>query len=182
METSDRDAAIIRRVRGGDVEAFSGIVERYHGRCLRYALRMLGNMADAEDVIQDSFVRAFRALPTYDERGTFAPWLFRIVVNRCRSAGAARQRRRDRFVPFQPERFEEPMEGDPAAAALWRRLVGEALKRLPTPQREAFLLKHVEELSYEEMEQVTGASESALKMRVKRARAALQDILKEPLV
>jgi RNA polymerase sigma-70 factor, ECF subfamily len=161
------ESAAIRRVLDGDVEAFSGLVHAYHGRCSGYALRMLRNRESAEDVVQETFVRAFRGLKGYDHRNRFAAWLFRILVNRCHSAArsGARQGRQARVedLPSQLEPQVDPQDFVTRAA------VESALDRLAPEQREAFILRHVEQLSYEEMRTVTGAGISALKMRVARA-------------
>ena len=165
------DAEAIRRVVNGDVESFSVLVERYHGRCTGYARRMLRNRELVEDVVQETFVRAYRALPGYDDRDRFAAWLFRILINRCRSALACEARRGAHIAADTPDPPEPQV---PATDTLTRRMVGEAVERLPGEQREAFWLRHVEQLSYEEMSAVTGAGVSALKMRVARACQALR--------
>src|SRR5919107_2807485 len=95
--TDPTDADVVERVLGGDTEAYAVLVRRYHGRCLRYAERILRNHADAEDAVQETFLRAYDALGRYEERSRFAAWLFRILVNQCRAA-AARRGRRERWV------------------------------------------------------------------------------------
>jgi RNA polymerase sigma-70 factor (ECF subfamily) len=168
---------LVHEARGGDVRAFAALVDAYYARCLRFALHMLASRSDAEEAVQDTFVRVYRALPTYEEREAFEPWLFRILANRCRSAGA-RERRRAEFVEYGdvPER---PSSAGHDEAIAWREEIGLALAALPNEQREAFLMRHVEDLSYEDMAQATGAGVSALKMRVKRACDALRARLTE---
>jgi RNA polymerase sigma-70 factor, ECF subfamily len=171
------DAALVRRVLDGEADAFAPLVARYHGRCVRYADRMLGNRADAEDAVQDAFVRAYDALGRYEERYRFASWLFCILANECRSA-ADRRGRRERWVAADEAAvLGATASGSPAAAVEdegRREAVERALAGLEPLLREAFLLRHVEELSYAEMQAVTGAGASALKMRVKRACDALR--------
>ena len=149
----------------------------YYARCLRFALHMLSNRSDAEEAVQDTFVRVYRALPSYVEQESFEPWLFRILANRCRSAGS-RERRRAEFVEFGevPDRPSEHRHDD---AIAWREEIALALAALPAEQREAFLMRHVEDLSYDDMSVATGAGVSALKMRVKRACDALRSWLTE---
>jgi RNA polymerase sigma-70 factor, ECF subfamily len=168
---------LVRAAQAGDVRAFAGLVDLYYARCLRFALHMLSNRSDAEEVVQDTFVRVYRALPSYVEQESFEPWLFRILANRCRSAGS-RERRRAEFVEFGevPDRASEHRHDD---AIAWREEIALALAALPTEQREAFLLRHVEDLSYDDMSAATGAGVSALKMRVKRACDALRAWLTE---
>ena len=168
---------LVRAARSGDVRAFAALVDAYYARCLRFALHMLANRSDAEEAVQDTFVRVHRALPTYEEREAFEPWLFRILANRCRTAGA-RERRRAEFIEYGdvPER---PAATGHDSAIAWREEIGIALSALPEEQREAFLMRHVEDLSYEDMSVATGAGVSALKMRVKRACDALRARLTE---
>ncbi|HEX9483737.1 MAG TPA: sigma-70 family RNA polymerase sigma factor [Gemmatimonadaceae bacterium] len=168
---------LVREARNGDVRAFAALVDGYYARCLRFALHMLANRSDAEEAVQDTFIRVYRALPKYEEREAFEPWLFRILANRCRSAGA-REKRRSLFVEYGdvPERGMHPGLDE---AIVWREEIGRALAALPVEQREAFLMRHVEDLSYEDMSVATGAGVSALKMRVKRACDFLRARLEE---
>lgn len=172
------DAALVRRVLEGDASAYGILVDRYYERCTRFARHMLGNREDAEEVVQDTFVRAYRSLGRYEDQQRFSAWLMRILVNRCRTAGARRQRRERTFVHADVA-LQEAAEDHPAERAAWREEIARALSRLERDQREAFLLKHVEELSYEEMTEITGAGISALKMRVKRACDRLRELLEE---
>ena len=172
------DAALVRRVRAGDTAAYAGLVARYRDRLGRYALHMLGNREDAEEALQDAFVRAYRSLARCDDPERFGAWLYGILVNRCRTTGARAARRARRFVHDPAALETAPLPG-PADQTEWDDVVRWALARLAPESREAFLLKHVEELEYEDIAQLTGAGISALKMRVKRAREHLQAILKE---
>jgi RNA polymerase sigma-70 factor (ECF subfamily) len=166
-ETAPARSVLVHAARTGDVRAFAALVDAYYARCLRFALHMLSSRPDAEEAVQDTFVRVYRALPTYEEREAFEPWLFRILANRCRTAGA-RARRHAEFVDYGdvPER-PAPAGHDESVA--WREEIGLALATLPLDQREAFLMRHVEDMSYDDMALATGAGVSALKMRVKRA-------------
>ena len=175
------DAEVVRRVLAGDADAYAILVDRYYDRYARYAVHMVGNREDAEEALQDAFLRAYKALGRYEERAQFGGWLLRIVVNECRTM-AARRRRRDRLFPDvgAPEwrAAEEGSAADhPAERAALREELERALARLPREQREALLLKYTEELSYDEIAAVTGAGTSALKMRVKRACERLREIL-----
>lgn len=167
------DAALARRAAAGDTEAFDLLVDRHYAHCLRFATRMLGSRADAEEAVQDAFIDAYRGLHRYREQNRFRGWLLSIVVNRCRSLARAERRRLARAVRFLVGRRThvpaQPLEDTGE--------VGRALLELPLDQREAFLLKHLDDLSYDEMARITGASTSALKMRVKRARDRLRILL-----
>jgi RNA polymerase sigma-70 factor (ECF subfamily) len=172
------DAELVRRIRAGDIGAYGALVARYRDRLGRYAVHMIGDREDAEEALQDSFVRAYRSLERCNDPARFGAWLYGILVNRCRTTGGRAARRRRLFVrdadavngaahPDQMERLE------------WTDAVDRALARLAPEYREAFLLKHVEDLEYEEIAELTGAGISALKMRVKRAREQLQKFLRE---
>jgi RNA polymerase sigma-70 factor (ECF subfamily) len=171
------DAEIVRRVRAGDTAAFAVLVARYRDRLGRYAVHMLANREDAEEALQDAFVRAYRSLARCEE-DRFGAWLFGILVNRCRTAGRRATRRHRVFV-----RDEVSLEHTPAVDAAdradWDDTVRWALGRIAPVLREAFLLKHVEDMEYEAMARFTGASVSALKMRVKRACERLRVLLTE---
>lgn len=160
------DDELASRAKMGDASAFEALIQRHYPTCLRYAYRMLGDAADAEDAVQDAFLRMARALPRYDARDQFRAWLLHILRNRCRSQWTRRAWRAARLRVYRAELVQHALvtASDGSDADVQR-----ALARLPARLREAFLLKHVEDLTYDEMVRVTGASESALKMRVKRA-------------
>src|SRR6185312_15515069 len=92
------DAALVRRVQTGDTGAYADLVARYRDRLGRYAVHMLGNREDAEEVLQDAFVRAHRSLARCDDPDRFGAWLWGILVNRCRTAGGRAARFRRIFV------------------------------------------------------------------------------------
>lgn len=168
------DAEAVRRVLAGEVDVFSTLVDRYYDRCARFAVRMLGNRDDAEDALQATFLRAYRALGRYQDRDKFSAWLYRILVNQCRSHAARRQHRARVFV-----REDAALMNAPEAESQWsaegEEWVHRVLSELDPLLREAFLLKYLEELSYEEMSALTGVGVSALKMRVKRAADRLRE-------
>jgi len=176
VEPSDAD--LVRRVRAGDTAAYGALVSRYRDRLGRYAVHMIGDREDAEEALQDSFVRAYRSLARCDDPARFGAWLYGILVNRCRTTGARAARRRRMFVQ-DAQALDGAAHADSADRLEWTDAVDRALARLAPDYREAFLLKHVEDLEYEEMAELTGAGVSALKMRVKRAREQLQKYLRE---
>jgi RNA polymerase sigma-70 factor, ECF subfamily len=172
------DAALVRRVLEGDPRAFTLLVDRHLQPCLRFATRMLGNRQDAEDITQEALLRAHRAIATFDLEGNFRTWLFAILVNRCRTSLLQRSRY-VRRVLTDDNAIVDATAADRAGATELRIEIERAMAHLDPDQREAFLLKHVEQLGYDEMAAVTGAGVSALKMRVKRACARLQELLGE---
>ncbi len=168
----------MRRVLAGESRAYEGLVARYRDRLGRYATRMLGNVADAEEALQDTFVRGYRSLARCTEPERFGAWLFGILVNRCRTLGGQRARRQRVVVHDEVALAKASVEHPENRHAL-REAIEWAVSQLSPAYREAFLLKYVEELEYGEMTQLTGASVSALKMRVARAREELRRLLSE---
>jgi RNA polymerase sigma-70 factor (ECF subfamily) len=172
------DAAVVRRVLDGDADAYGILVSRYSDRYVRYATQMLGSREDAEEALQDALVRAYRSLKNCEDPDRFGAWLFQILINRCRTTGARRGRREKTFVRDEIALMSAASD-HPAERHALREEIYLALDGLDAEQREAFLLKHVEGLSYEEIAEITGAGVSALKMRVKRACDRLKGSLQE---
>ncbi|MDF1506465.1 RNA polymerase sigma factor, partial [Roseisolibacter sp. H3M3-2] len=173
-------AALVLGARDGDPLAFRQLVDAHYARSLRFARNMGLAAEDAEEAVQDTFVRVWNALPRFRPGAPFEPWLFRILANRCRSALVRRKWWRraavddaDEVLAQLPARWGA--EGDDALYDQVR----QALDGLPAEQREAFLLRHVEGMEYADMMETTGAGLSALKMRVKRASDALRARLTE---
>src|SRR5690348_1856203 len=173
------DSAIVRRVLDGDTESFAVLVARHHAACLRLATRVLGTREDAEDAVQETFLRAYRHLVRYEERERFTGWLFRILVNQCRTTLA--RRRRGESLIVDGALALGSWDDDVAEGAERDDMLRTALARLHPLQREAVLLRYSADLSYEEMAVATGAGVSALKMRVKRACAHLRAMLDESI-
>lgn len=160
---------------------FVALVEAEYEASMRFAMRMLRHRADAEDAVQEAFLRAVHSRSRYDPKRSFHAWLFHILVNQCRTSLLQRSRKARWFahdpdlVLHAPDQKSEPETLDEPLA---RALAG-ALDALEPLLREAFLLKYVEQMDYAAMSEVTGASISALKMRVKRAIDQVRPLLKE---
>ena len=173
------DAAVVSRIREGESDAFALLFERYHERCARLAMRLLGDPDDAADAVQDAFVRAYLSLDSYQERDRFSSWLLCIVANRCRSASDAARRRANvagEWVRAHSDggvTAELPREPDHALA----QRLNDALGSLPDATRSVVLSKYGDGLSYEEISADTGIAVSALKMRVARGSAQLRRTL-----
>ncbi|HEV8380107.1 MAG TPA: RNA polymerase sigma factor [Gemmatimonadales bacterium] len=171
------DGEIVRAVLAGDRERYAQLVERYRDRYARYAARMLGSADAAEDAVQDAFVRAYDQLAQCKDPDKFVGWFFLILRNRC----FAEQRR------SRTEASLEAAEGVAAAdrtdggaeSAERRRALQRALMELTPDQREVFVLKHVEGLSYGEIAERLGTSIPSLKMRMHRAYDKLREELRE---
>jgi len=172
------DAEVVARVLGGDREAFGILIQRYEAGLLRYATRMLGSRDAASDAVAEGLVRAYRHLASCRDPARLRTWLYRIVANRCKSH-LARRPRADVSLDDAPP-VADPSDNEAALEkAEQLALVERALMTLSPERREAFVLKHVEGLSYEEMAAATGERIPTLKMRVHRAREALLQALEE---
>ena len=171
------DLAIINRVLDGDVDAYAHLVDRHYERCARIALRIVGNREDAEEAVQDAFLRAFKALGAYEERERFSAWLTHIVVNQCRTMLARTRRRESVFPDVDVDELPLAVRGSDEGDA-WPELE-QALARLPAEQRESSVLRYAVDQTFQEMARITAAGESALKMRVQRAFARLRALLPE---
>jgi len=174
------DALIVRRVLAGEVEAFRLLVDRYHDDALRFATRLLGDATDAEDAVQDTFLRAYRYLASYRDQDRFRGWLWRILVNRCRTHASARSKRPDVLDNDTIESLYDHSEQNHELLldrVFLRAELTRALATLPAEQREAVVLHFTEGLSYPEMAELTGLGVSALKMRVARGCERLRALL-----
>jgi RNA polymerase sigma-70 factor (ECF subfamily) len=169
------------RARDGEAGAFTALVEHLHPRALRFASQMTGaSLADVEDIVQDVWIRTFRALPRYDASRSFESWFFTILANCCRSLRVRLRRWQLRAQPLDDQMQDDAI--DPLIATSTRSDVARvhrALATLPAMQRETFLLHHVEGFSYEEIAEITGVGVSACKMRAKRAMDAVRELLRE---
>ena len=168
------DATIIGAVLAGDVERFGVLVEKYRAEFGRYATAVLGDADAAADAMQEAFIRAYQALASCRNPDRFRSWFFRILANQCRSA-LARHRAHADVTAMElaaPERADSDTDRREVATAL-----AAALEQLTDEQREAFIHKHVDGRSYEEMAAMLGVGVDALKMRVHRARDALRGLL-----
>lgn len=175
MESRD-DRELIAAVLGGNADAFAGLLHRHGDSCMRFAVRMLGSKEDADDALQSAFLRAYRGLQQCRDPERFKPWLLQIVVNECRTYATRRSRREQRFVHDETRLGRATAPSTHESADL-REELHLALAQLPVEQREAFILKYADDLSYEEMAAMTGVGVSALKMRVKRACDRLRELM-----
>lgn len=175
-EQVEADQEIISRVLQGHRESFSLLIGRYSDPLYRHALGMTGSPDVAEDILQMSFIKAFQHLS--EVRGRFDAWVFRIVANGCKDwLKNIRRTHLSYDEDDQPSSYSTPEE-ELDRTELRSDLDG-ALAQLAPSLREAFVMKHVEGRSYEEMADLLGTTVGALKMRVHRAREALQALLEE---
>jgi len=176
------ERALVRRHRSGDADAFAAIVRLYYVELLTHARRRLGGDADAEDAVQETLLRAFRGLDRFGsaDEWRLGAWLHRIVANVCvdqclrRQAAARATDRLSGRTDLIGEDFSDLLS-DPVALAAVRCAVGS----LPANQRQAFLLRIVEDLPYPEVAEQLGITEDNARARVQRARATLRRVLSD---
>ena len=187
MAGGEDEAQAVSRARGGDSEAFCFLVERHSRDVFRLAYRMTGNEHDAEDVVQETFLKAYRKLPGFEERAQFGSWVHRIAANCAYDLLRARVRHDDRL-----ERTEGPdgdrtltvPADDPSPERLLagrevRRRLRAALARMSALERSAFTLRHVEGMSIAEISRALDLDASAAKQSVFRAVRKLRMALGE---
>ena len=183
------DLGFVTKARAGDADAYRTLVDRHSRALFRLAFRMTGNQQDAEDVVQESFLRAYKQLAKFDERASFGTWLYRIAVNCSLDLVRSRKRRNENFAPVDPE-MEDPVlslpSHDPtpdrmAMSGEVRDRVASALDELSPSERTAFVLRHFEGMCIEDVSKVLGCQPGAAKHSVFRAVQKLRRAL-EPLV
>lgn len=171
---------LVVAAREGDSEAFDELVRLTYGDVYNLAIKMTGNEADAVDVVQDTYVRAFRGLRRFRGDAAFSTWLYRIASN-CASSFISRRSwmRCDTLVETEDIAETDP-DQDPslrAEASSLRQTIERALEQLPHRLRAVVVLKHLEDLSHREIAERLGISESATKVRLHRARNSLRRLL-----
>lgn len=176
-DRSPADGELVALVLGGDLQSYTALVARYQGGLYRLALGMVGSEDAAADLVQECLIAVYRRLASCRDPARFGPWVFTILRNRCLDHLRSQRRR---TLPLLENTAYASESDDPELRlerAELNRAVSAALRALPASQREAFILKHVEGRSYEEMAEILEVSVSALKMRVMRARESLQSQL-----
>jgi RNA polymerase sigma-70 factor (ECF subfamily) len=175
----DADEELAARAQAGDRRAFALLVRRHQERVFRFVLRMLGSRDDAMDLTQDSFLKAWNALPGWRPEARFATWLFQIARNA--TLDALRRRQCVEFVPLDAGGAEDhafdprdaaPLPDERLAGRQRIGLLERALGELPAEQREILLLRELEDMSYAEIATTLGINEGTVKSRLARARAA----------
>jgi len=185
----ESDGAVVVRARSGDGDAFRQLVERHSRSVFRLAYRMTGNEHDAEDVVQETFLRAYKQLKNYESRSSFSTWLYRIASNYTLDLIRMRKRHADKHDSDSEEGrpiLDELAATAPAPDRLLfsnqvKDRVAAAMEELSDLERSAFVLRHFEGLSIEEIGGMLGTSLNATKHSIFRAVQKLRKRL-EPLV
>ena len=177
---------IIEKVRQGDNQAFELLVERYQTKVYNLALRMCGNEDDAFDLAQDAFVRAWKALGSFQFESAFSTWLFRLTSNLCLDYLRAKKRRAAVSLTMSGEEDEEAQLDVPdpsmtpeeaVLASEDKRILMEAINSLSTDYRQIITLRAINDLSYAQIAQVLNIQEGTVKSRLSRARTELKNKL-----
>lgn len=177
MDADSLDCRLVDRVQSGEHDAFDVLVNRYRRRILKLSMRYTRNAADAEDVVQETFIKAFRALGRYRGEAAFSSWLHRIAVNSAKTAIALRNRNSRKFSANSDEKpdpaFTRRDLATPEALALTeeiRAAVNTAIDTLPVEQREAIVLRELQGLSYSQVALEMACPIGTVRSRVSRAR------------
>ena len=191
LRAVESDAILVDRLRDGDEEAFVTLVGRYHEPMVRLARSMVSSHAVAEEAVQDTWLGVVRGIERFEGRSSIKTWLFRILVNRARTAGA----REERSVPMEAAHAVDPVSfdadgqwADPVErwrqelddrldAADWAPILRAALERLPARQRTVVVLRDVEGLSSDEVCTVLGISAGNQRILLHRGRSRMREML-----
>ena len=178
MELTDID--LVERVRGGDDDAFRILVERHTRSLYRTAYRITNNAADADDVVQETFLRAYRAIDSYDGRASFTTWAHRIAVN-CALDLIDSRKRRDAKVESTDDLTHIPTTAASpervVLSAQMQREMAAALTAMSGNERTAFVLRHFEGMPLEEIGNILGIKTNATKNTIFRAVTKLRERL-----
>src|SRR3954447_439846 len=187
MIEDDNDQQLVQRVQKGDKGAFDLLVRKYQHRVLKLVSRFVNDAAEAEDVAQEAFLKAYRALASFRGESAFYTWLYRIAINTAKNALVANRRRPVDFNldlqdPDQYERQARLKDEDTPEGVLLtdeiRQVVERALEQLPEDLRRAIVLRELEGLSYEEIAEAMDCPVGTVRSRIFRAREAIDKKLK----
>lgn len=190
MDARPDETEFLERLRARDEAAFNQLVGRYQTQVFRIAFRMLGNREEAEDLTQEVFVTVFKAIDSFRGDSKFSTWLYRVATNQAKNRLKYLVRRaRGATLPFDEQLDDRGPLGAPlgevhrpdelTSARQTQEMVQRALVRLDADQRELIVLRDLELLSYEEIQEVTGLALGTVKSRLHRARVALFKVVSE---
>ena len=173
----EKDYILMRAIQKGDMVAFDSMVNRYKGRLMNVIGRMLSSTEEAEDVVQETFVRVYQHRQSFNFQHCFSTWIYTIGLNLARNE--LRKRRRFKFFEISEMKgSEKELAVDPKLPSRLPELLKSAVATLPEKYREAFLLRDVEEMAYDEVAKILDVPLGTVKSRVNRARLMLREKLK----
>lgn len=179
------DEELIKRFQEGDITAYNEIVHRYKDQLLNFAYRFLGNVEEAEDVVQETFLRLYRNRFAYRRIAKFSTWIYTITSNLAKTELRKRKRRKLMSlsdIGYEDKEYEiEDIHADTergADGALKDEIIQKAIDELSPRFKEVIILRDIQELSYEEISEITGVPLGTVKSRLNRARLKLQSKLK----
>jgi RNA polymerase sigma-70 factor, ECF subfamily len=187
MTPDDTDRQLVERVQAGDRSAFNLLVLKYQHRVLKLIGRFVSDAAEAEDVAQEAFLKAYRALASFRGDSAFYTWLYRIAINTAKNALVSSRRRPVEFDldlqdPEQYDRHAKLKDADTPEGVLLteeiREVVEKAMEQLPEDLRTAIVLRELEGLSYEEIAEAMDCPVGTVRSRIFRAREAIDKKLK----
>lgn len=187
MLVQQSDQELIARCRLGDREAFGMIYARYERPVYRFAYHMLGDPDEADDIKQDTFVKAFRTLPGFREECSLLTWLLKVASNLCRDKHKTQTRRGETALlpEMEVSLYDSSELGQDPADALERKYLRQTVHKilggLPESQRELIVLRDLEGMSYQQIADVLGCSVASVKLRLFRARRGFKDRLESLL-
>ncbi|MCF6408998.1 RNA polymerase sigma factor [Pseudalkalibacillus salsuginis] len=167
------DKQTIKKIKKGDKKAFRALYDEYYQAAMRASISMLKNESDASDAVQETFIRVYKGIHTYDDSKPFKPWFYRILTNEVRRLVSKRKPETD--IDQVPQSAFQDKSTHPAAD---NEILDEAMERLKEDHREALVLKYVEGLSEKEMSSVLEISVGAVKSRLFKARKLLREELR----
>lgn len=175
---SDSDQEIIEAIRSGHLRAFGALVDRHKDRAMTLALRMVGEREDAEEVVQDAFLRAFRSLEQFRGESRFSTWFYRILYNACMTR-VTRRPKKGETVECGDEAIDMMDSNDPSVQQTLENeeeqaVLQEEITRLPETFRTALTLFYVQELSYDEMASILKMPLGTVKTNLSRGRLLLR--------
>ena len=179
MVMEESDGLAIAKAKAGDADGFRALVERHSRSVFRLAYRMTGNESDAEDIVQETFLRAYKQLNRYESRSSFSTWLYRIASNCSVDLIRARKVRQPVEVP-ETLQASDPQPDRMLFSSQVQERVTEAMNELSGQERTAFVLRHFEGLSIEEISASLGVGSNAAKHAIFRAVQKLRRAL-EPM-